>query len=203
ETLSVFKGCEGVGMITVFDVARFFIRKSPTRSIPAITLQKLCFYAYGWYAYETARPLFREHFYAMKHGPVISDLYSAHAKTIEVTEEPLARAQERHGFSPAEFSLYEKEILEAVWDYYSPHDRWELRDMTHEEQPWITAWNNRVEGSERADLPSSDIIDHFIAKKVPEGLELPERAVTVFEEEPVADFDHGSFVEDILALCRA
>ncbi|MDE1655340.1 DUF4065 domain-containing protein [Actinotignum schaalii] len=191
-------------MATVFDVALYFIQKTPRKEISAISLQKLCFYAFGWYAYGTISPLFNENFWAMKHGPVVGELLSAHAGSRDVSAERVNNAaQTIWQDQPQELSPYEAKVLDAVWDFYGHRDKWDLRDLTHTETIWVKAWDNRPHGVERAAMLKPDIIEYFFSKPVPEGLHLPERCVSVIDEEPDPDFGHGTFIDDIRQLCRS
>ena len=45
-------------------------------SVDQMKLQKLVFYAQGWYLAYNDSPLFEEDFYAWAHGPVIPNIYS-------------------------------------------------------------------------------------------------------------------------------
>lgn len=69
-------------MITVFDVAAEFTDRAGGEIEP-VKLQKLCFYAFGCFAHLTGEALIGERFYAMRYGPVVGELLSAHAKADE------------------------------------------------------------------------------------------------------------------------
>jgi len=161
-------------MTTVFDVATELIERSGG-SIETVKLQKLCFYAFGWYAHLTGEPLFGETFYAMPKGPVVGELLSAHAqqKTVDlemIEDQRKAREDERE-----ELDAYKKAVLDAVWAAYRSASSWKLVDLTHEEPVWDDAWKSRRPGAKRADLSHDAVIDYFLDRYPKDGeqLDLP------------------------------
>lgn len=161
-------------MTTVFDVATELIERSGG-SIETVKLQKLCFYAFGWYAHLTGEPLFGETFYAMPKGPVVGELLSAHAqqKTVDlemIEDQRKAREDERE-----ELDAYKKAVLDAVWAAYRSASSWQLVDLTHEEPVWDDAWKSRRPGTKRADLSHDAVIDYFLDRYPKDGeqLDLP------------------------------
>ena len=71
-------------MRSVFDVSLDILKVSGQESLPTLTLQKLVFYTYGWYAHLTGSRLFEQSFYAMPKGPVVGELLTAHARRLDV-----------------------------------------------------------------------------------------------------------------------
>lgn len=161
-------------MTTVFDVATELIERSGG-SIETIKLQKLCFYAFGWYAHLTGEPLFDETFYAMEYGPVVGELLSAHAQRMRMDAEMIQAQREAREDEREELDSYKKAVLDAVWAAYGSKDRWKLVDLTHDESVWVDAWKSRRPGTKRGDLSSDDVIDYFLARypKESEQLDLP------------------------------
>ena len=149
-------------MRSVFDVATDILKVSGKKSIPSITMQKMVFYAYGWYAYLTGQQLFDQSFYAMPKGPVVGDLLTAHTGQTEVDRETLELGREILEDGPQDADPYYDQVIRAIWDYYSGFERWILVDMTHEEGVWKDAWEARHEGSRRASL---DIAEYFMMKR--------------------------------------
>jgi uncharacterized phage-associated protein len=167
-------------MTTVFDVATTLIEQSGNTSMSTVKLQKLCFYTFGWYAHLTGDSLFPETFYAMKKGPVVGELLSAHAKSSKVTASGLGHQFSVRDEEPTPLLPYPKAVLDAVLDYYGKFDPWQLVDKTHEEQVWVDAWKTRPSDSQRGALPQVDIIAYFLGRPAPpeEVLGLPPRAVS-------------------------
>ncbi len=122
-------------MATVHDVAKLFLSLS-TRNEDAISnlkLQKLVYYAQGFHlALFNGQPLFNEKIEAWTHGPVVPELYHEYKK---------------FGKGPIdgiEFDLDGKlsndqiELIQEIYDIFGQFSAWKLRDMTHEESPWLS-----------------------------------------------------------------
>lgn len=127
-------------MPTVFDVANFFLAEQEEDAgdtISNLKLQKLCYYAQGFTLALTGEPLFPEEVQAWAHGPVIPELYrhykSYGAAALPKPDEPIDEIR-------AKFTQSQLEILDDVKEVYGQYSAWKLRDMTHEESPWLTAW---------------------------------------------------------------
>lgn len=178
-------------MATVFDVAAEFLKRSKGNSISPLKLQKLCFYAFGWYAHQTDEPLFDERFWAMEFGPVVGELLSAHAQKKRFTLEQLEAQFTVRDMVPGELGGYERAVIGAVWDSYGDMTPGELVEETHKEQVWIDAWGSRPSGSRRADLPHGTLVDYFMSidpKRV-EGLDLPDPRGTLEDASWLKSFD--------------
>lgn len=123
-------------MISVHDVARYFLSLSDEDAGDAITnmkLQKLAYYAQGFHLAMHGTPLFSEAIEAWPHGPVVPELYHAYK-------------QHGSGCIPApvdmDFSRYDPKtrgLLDEVYNVYGQFSAWKLRNMTHEETPWVRA----------------------------------------------------------------
>jgi len=124
--------------ITVHDIANWFLAKaqSENKSLKHMKLQKLVYFAYGWYFAYFDRPLFEEEIYAWRHGPVVEELYHRY---------------KRYGKNPidisvVEFPIFEEnttEILEDVWQNYSSFSDVELSVATHRpNSPWRKAYSS-------------------------------------------------------------
>lgn len=193
-------------MTTVFDVATELIERSGG-SIESVKLQKLCFYAFGWYAHLTGEPLFGEAFYAMPKGPVVGELLGAHAqqKTVDlrmIEDQRAAREDEREELDP-----YKRAVLDAVWAVYGGKDRWKLVDLTHEESVWCDAWAARRPGSRRGDLARDDVIAYFLDRqpKSSEQLDLPPAMISRASADELASIEaqaevHRPFVDAVRAF---
>lgn len=126
-------------MIDVQLVENFFLRKGAAlpdgEGVCNMKLQKLLYYAQGYCLALTKAPLFAEPVEAWRHGPVVNDSYqrfkAAGQNPIQVDEGDLASADE--------LSFEITEILEGVWDQYGRYTPSYLRELTHNEAPWLTA----------------------------------------------------------------
>ena len=140
-------------------------------------------------------------------GPVVGELLTAHARRLDVDRDVLELGRELLEDEPQPEDPYYAQIIEAVWGYYGQFSRWELVHMTHEEQVWRDAWDSRREGSRRAPLEATDIIDYFAWKRdIPEALraQLPDPLVECLTEnewaylEAVPVVAHAPFLERLV-----
>lgn len=119
-------------------VANFFLRFVCDHGdvLTNLKLQKLLYYAQGWYLGLYGEPLFREKLQAWIHGPVQPRVwrrfkeYGPHAIQEDPSDVDLPQDVKRH--------------LTEVFDAYGSFSAWELQRMTHSEPPWQKA---------RGDLP--------------------------------------------------
>ncbi|MDR2107714.1 MAG: DUF4065 domain-containing protein [Holosporaceae bacterium] len=127
---------------SVFDVADYFLCLQDPEAgdyISNLKLQKLCYYAQGFHLAMNNSRLFENDIEAWQHGPVVRDLYYKYkdcgAGILKVSED----------FSPKILSETIKELLENIYKIYGQYSAWRLRDMTHQEPPWINAINKKQE----------------------------------------------------------
>lgn len=134
-------------MANVRDVARFFIDLGEKQYeagigdlVTPLRLQKLLYFAQGWFLARYGRPLFNARIEAWEHGPVVPEVYNAyrHLKGNGITS---AGMPDESCFSEEEIST-----LIDVAAEYDKHSTWALVDMTHEpDTPWAaTAWNDTI-----------------------------------------------------------
>lgn len=144
-------------MFKVEDIASWFLNENrkqmnfeDSEYITNLKLQKLLYYAQGYYLAKTNTPLFKEEFLAWEHGPVIRKIYDKYkingSKGIEYDEDFTADIDDQTEL-----------ILQYVYNEYGKYTAWKLRDMTHEETPWKTTPRNEV-------ISKDKIKEYFIAK---------------------------------------
>lgn len=115
------------------DVARYLIKISNDEdegSISNLKLQKLMYYAQGLSLALFDRPLFDGNIEAWTHGPVHVETYHRYKG---YRSQPLPSED----FDLQAINDQEKELLDEVFDVFGQFSAWKLRDMTHEEQPWL------------------------------------------------------------------
>lgn len=125
-------------------IAEYFVRffEDQEDRITHLKLQKLMYYSFVT-ALEYKFKLFEEDIYAWDHGPVVSDIYGVFASNGKF---PISR----NDFM-GELSLSQEAITIAneVIEKYGKYSAWKLRDMTHDEEPWIIHYekgsNNKIE----------------------------------------------------------
>ena len=122
--------------ITVFHIADWFLAraKADDKPLKSMKLQKLVYFAYGWYYAYHNKALFPETIYAFRHGPVVQELYDRfrHLKGSPITDDV-----EQKNIDSAIDSL-----LGSVWKAYEPYTDFQLSDMTHSHPPWIDAYSS-------------------------------------------------------------
>jgi len=123
-------------MLSCHDVAKYFLALTDEDAgdlISNLKLQKLVYYAQGFHLALFNEPLFNEPIEAWTHGPVVPELYHEY-KHLGSGSIP----------SPEDidFSIYTKDIrdlLDEVYSVFGQFSAWKLRNMTHQEPPWIGA----------------------------------------------------------------
>ncbi len=105
--------------------------------ISNLKLQKLCYYAAGVIAaarQDDACPLFDDAIEAWQHGPVIPNLYHKFKHHGSAGIPPIV------GGDFSEIEARDRAVLDDVYNYYGQYSAWKLRNMTHEETPWLRAY---------------------------------------------------------------
>jgi uncharacterized phage-associated protein len=148
-------------------IANYFLElaKASGEAITPMKLQKLVYYAHGWYAGFTGNPLINEPVEAWQYGPVISSLYHEFKKygsshiTSKATELDPACFDFVEVPTPQDESI--KKFLGNVWNSYGKYTGIKLSEMTHAPgSPWAKTWENSG-GLKGADIPLTLIKEHF------------------------------------------
>jgi uncharacterized phage-associated protein len=96
-------------------------------------LQKLVYFAYGWYgAYNDDPPLFEEAFYAWRLGIIVKDLYEKYS---HCKDNPLIISSPN---CPA-LDTDVTDILRSVWKAYAPHADYTLNRAIRNHATWRQA----------------------------------------------------------------
>lgn len=105
--------------------------------LSALKLQKLLYYAQGHYLAANGRPLFPEKIKAWSHGPVVPQVWHEYkSKGSQSLGSPDASE-----FNWDEVNSADTDFLVAIWNRYGGYSAWFLRNKTHQESPWIDAWD--------------------------------------------------------------
>jgi uncharacterized phage-associated protein len=137
-------------MIGVDDVARYMLTR---RSMTAMKLQKLIYYAQAWHLARTGEPLFREPIEAWANGPVVRDLYDRHRGQFSLNTWPVG--------DPDVLSDAERSTIELVLDTYGAKDAQWLSEQTHAEAPWRAARGGIPDGVRSSTIIDRDIMLRF------------------------------------------
>lgn len=139
-------------MVTVIDVAQRFLELDNAHGGDGLTnlkLQKLAYYAQGFHLAITGEPLFSNKIEAWQHGPVIPSLYH------ELKEHGKNPVHQVGGGSTDNLTEEQADLLGEVFETFGRYSAWALREMTHEEAPWL----DHID--ERAEIPHNDLRRYF------------------------------------------
>jgi uncharacterized phage-associated protein len=124
-------------MATVFEVANYFLSLADEEAgdlVSNLKLQKLVYYAQGFHLALFDRPLFDDPIEAWTHGPVVPTLYH------RFKDYGFGHIPRPVEFDPATIDGRTRELLDEVHNVYGQYSAWKLRNMTHEEAPWLEAY---------------------------------------------------------------
>jgi uncharacterized phage-associated protein len=157
-------------MATSLDVARYLIHlASPAEDedvdcLSHLRLQKLLYYVQGWHLAAFGRPLFAGQIEAWTHGPVVREVYPTFRaygwQAIPPTE----------GADPSGLSQKEKAFIRSIWDVYKQYSATALRDMTHQEAPWLEARGSLAPNQRCENVISSDSLRAFFLPRLKEQI---------------------------------
>ncbi len=96
-----------------------------------LKLQKILYYAQGWYLANFTKPLFKDEIQAWKFGPAIYSIYKAFEKYGSL---PITEVVTKNELS--EINQKDKKFLDEVWGVYKKYSGTDLMQSTHNEKPW-------------------------------------------------------------------
>ena len=143
---------EEVVMAKIKDVALYFLHlesRHGGEGLSHLKLQKLAYYAQGFYVALYGKPLFEDDIEAWTHGPVIPALYQEY-KHCSSSKIPYSE-----NFKADSFSEDEMELIEDVFQEFGQYSAWKLRNMTHEEPTWMDY------ESDNSVIPVSHLQEYF------------------------------------------
>lgn len=123
-------------MARALDVAAYLISKADLEEGDGMThlkLQKLLYYCQGFSIVILGRALFDETIEAWTHGPVVRDLYPLFKKYGNGIIEKFTDGE------PSTLTEEEKKLIDEVYEVYGSYSAWKLRNLTHNETPWMNA----------------------------------------------------------------
>lgn len=118
-------------------IARYFLLKA--EDITPLALQKLLYYAQAFYYALFKETLFADNCQAWVHGPVFPPVYY---KYKECGYDPIEKPIEEYENEFSELTDREILLLDAIISSFGCYSGFVLRDMTHNEVPWIEARGN-------------------------------------------------------------
>ncbi|PEC62931.1 Panacea domain-containing protein [Bacillus toyonensis] len=141
-------------MAKVIDVAKYLINQSrpgTQENITNLKLQKLLYYAQGFYLAIKEKALFEEDIEAWVHGPVVPEVYS------EFKEYTYNDINGTYDEKEIVLTKEEIDLLDNMWNIFQSYSGKVLEEMTHNEEPWINARNG---------LGVLDYSNHVIEKTI-------------------------------------
>ena len=152
------------------------------RSLTAMQLQKLVFFAHGWHLALTGEPLVDEHPEAWQYGPVFPNLYHMFK---EFGSGAIKRRAHGYDAGPnakkGVFSFrlttpsmddvldghqreFAKSVVRRVWEVYGSWSGVQLSHLTHTPNgPWEVTWQANI-GRKNSDIPDDLIKQYFLSK---------------------------------------
>ncbi len=119
------------------DVANYLLYLSKPEDgdiISHLKLQKLLYYCQGFALALHGAPLFDDTIQAWGHGPVVPDLYKEY---VQHGDQPIPPEP---AFDPDALSPPQRDLIDEVYEVYGQFSAWKLRNLTHQEPPWIEAY---------------------------------------------------------------
>jgi len=146
------------------------LAKRDGRQLTPMQLQKLVYFAYGWYLAITGERLLNERIQAWQWGPVVPSLYGAlkiygSGPITEPTVEPFFE-ETKMGFRVNRISSddpqkddFARRVVAKVWETYGRFNGIQLSSITHApNSPWSAYYDKDVRGT---DIPDEAIAEYF------------------------------------------
>jgi uncharacterized phage-associated protein len=151
-------------------VANFFIEKGIAAKAVDLTpmkVQKLVYFAHGWYLAIKGEPLLTDRIQAWQYGPVIKDLYKETKKWSNSSIDcPITffDATRLELIVPRIEDKETIEFLDSVWQAYAKHSAMKLSNATHiAGSPWdLTVKSNNGQVGWNTIIDDSLIKNYFL-----------------------------------------
>ncbi len=151
--------------LTIFDVANFFLKivdRDSGSTITPLKLQKILYYAQGYYLAYFDKELFPEDFQAWAHGPANEEIYDKYKKydfnMIPYPTEKTTDVEDAIG-----------EFLNDIWHTFGIYDGKYLEEQTHKEKPWIEARKGYAPGEKCQNIISKESMKEFFKSVIYEA----------------------------------
>lgn len=150
--------------LTIVDIADCFLRivdRDSGSTITPLKLQKILYYAQGYYLALNDCELFKEDFQAWVHGPVnpkIYDMYKSYG--YNSIDYPKTK--------PKKIEKNTLDFLYSIWDTFGIFDGKYLEGLTHTEDPWVIARKkaNCHDGESCTEIITKKSMKEFFKKKI-------------------------------------
>ena len=138
------------------DVAKYVINYSTDElniGVTNLKLQKLLYYIQAEFQIDRREPLFHEPIEAWRHGLVVRDVYAYFRGHMDKPIDNIYKPR-------ATFKGNKELLINRVIERYKSADGWHLVKLTHQEDPWINAYNDG-EGI-NAEITIESMIKYFV-----------------------------------------
>lgn len=152
--------------IDIFKVAVFFLNivdRDAGSTITPLKLQKLLYYAQGYFLAINDKPLFKEDFQAWAHGPANPEIYDKY----RVYGSNAIDAPDIN--TVPEFENNIVDFLYDIWATFGIYDGKYLEELTHKEAPWINARKGYNPGDVCHKVITKESMKEFFKTKVNEN----------------------------------
>ncbi len=150
----------------------FLIKNWQDQSAPPcdqIKINKLTFYAAGWYLVYYDTQLFQENIEAWPHGPVIRSLYYEFREFGRRNIDRLGNIVLSNGEKAPHVEKNIDNFLENIWNCYGDKIGIQLSNMTHDKgEPWTIVAENCKYNLDNKPIISADVIKQSFKKKLSE-----------------------------------
>jgi uncharacterized phage-associated protein len=130
-----------VSAIVVADQLLRLSRPDEGEALSNLKINKILYYVQGWALALYDQPIFNDSILAYKHGPVVSSVYKKFKSDMAIPV-PLTSSEDS-------LTESQRKLIRAVYTYYGKFSAWKLRDMTHEEEPWVETDQSTIISHER------------------------------------------------------
>src|ERR1700761_6759260 len=123
---------------TAIQIARYFISKGlsekETAKLTNLKLQKILYYAQGWYLANFDKPLFDDAIEAWRYGPAIRSVYQEFKDSgSSILDTPVEE------WEINEIDKETRNFLDDIWKVYKQYSGSDLITLTHREEPYKEA----------------------------------------------------------------
>ncbi|QPL46476.1 SocA family protein [Halomonas sp. A40-4] len=134
-------------MANALQIANYLIAKASSSDgehskLSNLKLQKLLYYVQGFHTVLLKRPAFDDRMEAWMHGPVVPSAYHYY-KAYGNGQIPPAMPLEE-----VDIDDQTAELVDEVFNVYAQHSAWHLRNLSHEEDPWMNRFDSEIGSSE-------------------------------------------------------
>ena len=130
-----------------------------------IKLQKLLFYIQAWHLAFKKNKLFDGDFQAWVHGPVNRQIYDRfNSSKYLYSEINITDIQDLDVI--AKLSVEEILHINKVLEVYAPYSGVDLEEMTHKEEPWISARNGYAANERCEEIIDNVLLGEYFRKRI-------------------------------------